>query len=131
MRGTSPPKAVLSATGAGHNPTQGSDFSVGHEPTQTVLSLPDTSPLKPTPGIGEEGARSRPVRMRKIPLSPTGMELVNPTVFELVKPRRSTSVGGSGKRARKIGDRAGAAFAVLEYAIESGDEPKPPRDSCI
>ena len=46
-------------------------------------------------------------------------------------PLRSYSVVGSGKRARKIGDAVGAAFAVLECAIECGDELKLPLDSCI
>ena len=47
------------------------------------------------------------------------------------KPLRSYSIAGSGKRAGKIGDALGAAFAVLECAIERGDELKLPLDSCI
>ena len=43
----------------------------------------------------------------------------------------SYSVAGSGKRAKIIGDAVGAAFSVLECAIERGDERKLPLDSCI
>ena len=48
-----------------------------------------------------------------------------------VKPLRSYSIGGSGKRVTKIGDAVGAAFAVLECAIERGDEVKLPLASRI
>ena len=61
--------------------------------------------------------------------SPTWLGLVNPTGLKLVKLLWSYSVAGSGKRARKIGDAIGAAFAVLECAIERGDELKLPLDS--
>ena len=57
--------------------------------------------------------------------------LVNPTGLKVVKPLWSYPVAGSGKRARKIGDVVGAAFAVLECAIERGDELKLPLGSCI
>ena len=52
-------------------------------------------------------------------------------MLNFVKPLRSYSVSGSGKRARKIGDTVGPAFAIFEYAIERGDELKRPLDSCI
>ena len=64
-------------------------------------------------------------------LSPMGLELVDPTGLTCVKPLRSYSVAGSGKRARKIGGAVGVAFAVFECAIERGDELKVPLDSCI
>ena len=56
--------------------------------------------------------------------------LVDPTGLKFVKPLRSYSGAGFGKRAGKIGDAVGAAFAVLECAI-GGDELKLPLDSCI
>ena len=43
---------------------------------------------------------------------------------------RSYSVAGSRKPTRQIGDAVGATFAVLECAIERGDEIKLPLDSC-
>ena len=64
-------------------------------------------------------------------LSPTGLGLVNPTGLKLVKPLRSYPVAGSGKWARKIGDAAGAAFAILECAIERGEELEPSLDSGV
>ena len=57
--------------------------------------------------------------------------LVSPTGLKFVKPLRLYSVAGSVKRARKIGDAVGAAFAELECAIERGDELELPLDSCI
>ena len=60
-----------------------------------------------------------------------GWGLVNPTGLKFVKPLRSYSIAGSGKRAGKIDDAVGAAFAVLECAIERGYELKLPLDSCI
>ena len=66
-----------------------------------------------------------------MPLSPTGLGVVNLTGLKFVKPLWSYSVPGSGKRVRKIVDAVGAAFVVLECAIERGDELKLPLDSCI
>ena len=66
-----------------------------------------------------------------MPLSPTVLGLVNPTGLKFVKPLRSYSVSGSGNRTSKIGDAVGAAFAVLECAIERGDELELPLNSCI
>ena len=66
-----------------------------------------------------------------MPLSPTGLGLVNPTGLKFVKPPRSYSVAGSGKRARKIGEAAGAAFAVLKCAIKHGDKLKLPRTRAL
>ena len=51
--------------------------------------------------------------------------------MKFVKPLRSSSVSGSGKRARKIGNAEGVALAVLEYAIEPRDKLKLSLDSCI
>ena len=129
VRDTSSPKAVLSARG----PSPPNEvLSVGStNPPKAVLSVLGTSPPKSTPGIGEEGARSPLVRRRQIPLPPTGFGLVNPTGLKLFKPVWSYSVAGSGKRARKIGDAVGAAFAVLKCAVEHRDELKLPLDSCI
>ena len=104
---------------------------MGHRPSQDSAFGEGASPPKPTSGIGEEGARSPRVLTRKIPLSPTGLGLDNPTRLKFVKPLRLYSVAGSGKRARKVGDVVGAAFAELECAIERGDELKLPLDSCI
>ena len=126
--------------GAGHEPTQdnASDCSSppkavlsvwGTSPPKTVLSARGASSPESTPGIGEEGARSPRVSRRQKPLSPTGLELVNTTRFKFVKPLRSYSVACSGKRAGKIGYDVDAAFAVLECAIERGDELKLPLDS--
>ena len=129
MRGTSPPKTVLSARGSSSPKAVLSVW--GTSPPKTVFSAWGTSPLKPTPEIGEEEARSPRVRRRWILLSPTGLGLVNPTRLKFVKPLRSCSVAGSVKRAGKIGGAVGAAFAVLECAIERGDELKLPLDSCI
>ena len=98
-RGTSPAKAVLSVW--------------DKSPPKTVLSARGASPPKPTPGIGEEGVRSPPVSRREIPLSPTGLGLVNPTGLKFLESLRSYSVAGSGKQAKIIGDAIGAAFAVL------------------
>ena len=116
-RGTIPPKTVLSARGT--------------SPPKAVLSVWGTSPPKPTLGIGENGARSPPVRRRQILQSPTGLGLVNPTRLKFVKPLPSNSVADSAKQDNKIGYAVGAAFAVLEYAIGRGDELKLPLDSCI
>ena len=46
-------------------------------------------------------------------------------------PLRSYSEAGSGKRAKKISDAVGAAFAVLECAIGRGDKLKLLLDLCI
>ena len=62
-------------------------------PPKTALSEWGTSPLKPTPGIGEARVRSPQAQMRKIPPSSTGMRLLD--------PMRSCSMAGSGKRDRK------------------------------
>ena len=62
-------------------------------PPQIALSGRGTSPLKPTPEVREERVRSVQARTRKIPLSSTGVRLLDPL--------RSCSVLGSGKRDRK------------------------------
>ena len=59
-----------------------------------------------------------------------GLGFVNPTGLKLVKPL-SYSAAVSGKWARKISVTVGAAFAVLECAIERGDELRLPLDSWI
>ena len=53
-----------SAFGDGHESIQGSAFGPGTSPPKAVLSVWGTSPPKLTPGIGEERARSPPVRRR-------------------------------------------------------------------
>ena len=62
-------------------------------PPKTALSGRGTSPLEPTPGIGDARVRSPEARMRKIPPSSTGIRLLDPV--------RSCSVAGPGKRDRK------------------------------
>ena len=103
----------------------------GTSPPQSVFPVRGTSAPKPTPGIGEEGERCPSVRTRWTPLSPTELGIGNPTRLNLVKPLRSYSTAGSGKRARKIGNAVDAAFAIFECAIERGDELKHQLDSCI
>ena len=51
---------------------------VNGSPPKTALSVRGTSPLKPTPGIGEGGVFSPQDRMRYIPPSSTGLRLVDP-----------------------------------------------------
>ena len=53
-----------SAFGEGFESTQSCAFDVGHEPTRGSAFGEGASPPKPTPGIGEEGARSPRVRTR-------------------------------------------------------------------
>ena len=111
----------LNAVAVRGNPSKAACSVRGTSPLKTVLLARGASPPKPTPGIGEEGARSPLVRRRYIPLPSTGLALVNLTGLTFVKPLWSYSVPGSGKRARKIGDAVGAAFGVLECAINRGD----------
>ena len=72
--------------------SQRSEEAKGSPPI-TALSGCGTSPLKPTPGIGEERVRSPQTRIRKIPPSSTEVRLLHPV--------RSCSLAGSGKRDRK------------------------------
>ena len=53
-----------SAFGEGFESPQSCAFGVGHEPTQDSSLSEGASPPKPTPGNGEEGARSPRVRRR-------------------------------------------------------------------
>ena len=62
-------------------------------PSQTAISGRGTIPPTPTPGFGEERMRNPQAQMRKIPLSSTGMILLDPLT--------SCSVAGSGERDRK------------------------------
>ena len=50
--------------GEGFEPNQSRAFGVGHERTQDSAFGDGASAPKPTPGIGEEGARSSRVRAR-------------------------------------------------------------------
>ena len=58
-------------------------------PSKTAISGCGTNPLKPTPGIGEARLQSPQARMRKAPLTTTGVRLLDPV--------RSCFVAGSGK----------------------------------
>ena len=98
-------------------------LSKGKSPPKAMLSVRGTSPPKQNLGVDEEGARKPPVRKREISLSSTGLKRL--------KPLRSYPVAGSGERARKFSDTVGAAFAVLECAVERGDELKLSMDSCV
>ena len=60
---------------------------------EAALSVRGTSPLRPTPGVGEERVRIPQARMRKMPPSPTEGRLLDPL--------RSCAVTGSGKWERK------------------------------
>ena len=73
-------------------------------PPKAVLSVRDTSPPKPTPGIGEEGVSTPQVLMRYMPPSSTGVKLLDTL--------RSCSVTGSVKRDRQSA-LPSASLAVL------------------
>ena len=103
----------------GHKPIQDRAFGEGRKSTQT-------NPWD------RRGGNAQPAGPKQVDIAiPNGVVLANPTRLKFVKPLRSYSVRGFGKRAGKICDAVGAAFTVLECAIERGDELKLSLGSCI
>ena len=120
-----------SAFGEGHEFTQGSAFGEGHESTQSGAFGAGHGFTQTDPWDRRE-ASAQPDDPSEVDIAiSNGLGAVNPTGLKAVKPLSSYSVAVSGKRAGKIGDDAGAAFVVLECAIERGDKVQLPLDSCI
>ena len=108
-----------SAFGAGHECTQSSAFGAGHESTQT-------DPWD------RRGGSAQPAGPQEVDIAisngvgacqPHGVGFCQATV--VVLRSRLWKAGQKNRRCR------GAAFAVLECAIERGDELKLPLKSCI
>ena len=108
-----------SAFGAGHESTQGSAFGAGHEPTHSNPWDRREGSAQPAGPSEVDTAISNGVGA----CQPHGVKACQATV--VVLRSRLWQAG------RKFGDAVGAAFAVLECAIERGDELKLPLDSCI
>ena len=121
---------------AGHEPTQDSAFGEGHNSTQRqcvrcgARVYPKqwfrcgarVHPNRPRRSLRRERAARWPVRIRYCYLQ-RSWGLSTPRL-KIVKQLWSYSVAGPGKRARKIGDAVGVAFALLKFAIERGDKLK-------